>query len=313
MNASLRWIAAGLLVLGCCRAAGARPALLVYPGSFDPVHRGHVSELKQVLSRLRAEQPDGAQALILPNHDRPRHLPGYVFSAGQREALLRSAFSPVAHTQVAPAFDPKLDTYQQLEALAKTYGKTHELYLLLGEDAFRSMRSWRGHERVLARMNLLVSVDRARIKRAAPASAVLGHAGAGYKRRRGPRGGGPEHVDPGSGRTIRYLPTRVPAVRSREVAMHLMAGLPVDGMVTRPVARALSGRAFRRAARRGLRENAAEIADKARASLGAGAAAAVAANPARLRRLLRAPRSPAERQARSRLLASNPPRARGRR
>ena len=310
MIAPTRWIFAALLVLGCCRAAGAKPALVIYPGSFDPVHHGHVSELRQVLARLRLERPEGAVALVLPNDDRPRHLPGYTFDADQRAALLHRAFAPLPGARVKPAFRPGLDTFQQLGQLARTYGKRYELHLLLGEDAFRTLRSWRGHERVLSQMNLLVSVDRARMGRAPPLQQQLGAAGAAYR----PRGKA-EYVDPRSGRSIRYLPTRVPAIRSRGVLMHLMAGLPVDAMVPAPVARTLGRGSFRRAVRRCYRASAEEIAGKARPALGAGAAAAVARDPARLRRLLAAPRGRAERQARARLLATNPPpplRVRGR-
>lgn len=296
-------LVAALLLGGT--SALARPALVIYPGSFDPVHNAHLAELDQALAWARARHPEGAEALVLPSHDRPVHRPrGYTFDADQREELLRRAVSGKGGVRVCPAFGCDRETYQQLESLAARYGGKREVYLLVGRDAYQGMARWRGLARVLRRMSLLVSASPEELAALPPPVTVLGLRGARYGRADGT---GCTFRDKRSGRSVCYFATKVPPVRSREILVRRMAGLAVDDAVPPAVARALDRAPLRRAVDREFRRSVGELADKVRPILGAERAAEVARSPGGLRRLLTSRQGGVVAAARARVLASEMP------
>ena len=284
-----------LLLLGPALVWG-RPALVVYPGSFDPIHNTHRAELGAVLDRLKAEHPDGVRALVLPQHDRPNHVPGnrYVFTALQRHYLARQAFADRSEVTVRRAFPDGMETADQLQRVAAAYGDSHDLYLLLGADAYQGLRHWVRYHMVLSRFDLLVSVQPAALEKLPPPEGVLGTSGRAF------RAAG-DHDYAGGGRRIRYLPVDVPPVRSRAIVVNLMAGDPVDAWVPAAVAQAFALPPFAQAILQARRATAHEMARLLAPFAGAEAARRLSADDRLAIPLLRVRPTTAPEQAREQL------------
>jgi nicotinic acid mononucleotide adenylyltransferase len=212
-----------LLLLG--GVADARPALIIYPGSFDPPHLTHVAELRGALAELRRQRADEVVALVLPNHDRPIHVPDrrYVFDKGQRRRLLELAFEGQPGVTVREAFADGTSTVRQLHAIVEQHRRTHDVYLLVGSDAYRSIPSWRGHGRLLGELSILVSTAPEAVAALPPPDRIFDELRGRSRATRSPAGR--SFVIPG-GQRITYLPIQVPAIHSRPIVVRLLAGKP---------------------------------------------------------------------------------------
>jgi nicotinate-nucleotide adenylyltransferase len=116
-----------------------RSLRVIYGGTFDPVHLGHVA-----VAEAAAQALAPCILHLLPAADPPhRAAPGA--SAAQRLAMLRLAFA--AHPEflldtrelerAGPSY--MVDTLRHLRG---EFGTEEPLVLLLGEDAFRGLPGW---------------------------------------------------------------------------------------------------------------------------------------------------------------------------
>jgi nicotinic acid mononucleotide adenylyltransferase len=274
------------LLVFASRAAAAKPALVVYPGSFDPAHVSHVAELEQTLAKIRAEHPEGVTAIVLPNHDQPLHLPGgakYVFNSKQRETIARLAFQGVQGAEVHPAFADGTPTVDQIEQVAAPYAADHDLYLLVGEDAYRGMPRWKDVTRLENKFDLLVSVAPDRLDAMESPRTVLGEDGRAYRSR-----GKGTFRSTASGHQVRYLGVAVPDVRSRPILIDLMAGKAPDDRLPPAVQRFISHDAGIKASlEKGLHDNAAVMAKEMEPFVGRAAAVRARGDAAVVRHMLR--------------------------
>ncbi len=227
-----------MLLLG--QAAWAKPAVVIYPGSFDPFHEVHRQELTRVMEKLRAAHPEGVSAIVLPNHDAPVHIPGghYVFSAAQREKLAALAVADLPAVRVHTPFSSELGTVSQLERVQAEQNVGQDVYLLLGYDAYRGLSAWEGHERILKEMNLVVSAPSEERARLQSPGELLGNSGRAFR----PIGDGKFESE--LGRKILYLDIPVPPLRARTILMNLMGHRPVAGMIHPAVGRELEKRDY---------------------------------------------------------------------
>ncbi|NPB06774.1 MAG: nicotinate (nicotinamide) nucleotide adenylyltransferase [Aquificae bacterium] len=127
---------------------------LVFGGSFDPVHFGHVLLARDALERLKAEK-----VLFIPAYKAPLK-EGHAAPPEDRLRMLRLAVEGEDRFAVED-YEVKKGgtsyTVDTLKYLRNKYGK--ELYLLLGADAFLNFHRWREPEEV-ARLARLVVADR---------------------------------------------------------------------------------------------------------------------------------------------------------
>ncbi len=113
--------------------------LLVYGGTFDPVHCGHVA-----VARAAADAVDADRVLLIPCGD-PPHRGAPVASGALRSELLQLAFAGdprfvLDEREVRrPGPSYMADTLTDLRA---EYGQATPLALLLGLDAARGLPSW---------------------------------------------------------------------------------------------------------------------------------------------------------------------------
>ena len=113
--------------------------LAILGGTFDPVHHGHLRAAWEAAEALHAE------VRLLPARA-PPHRPQPVAGAAQRVAMLRAALAGQSRLGLdlrelerdGPSYS--IDT---LESLRGEIGAQRPLILLLGQDAFAGLSTWR--------------------------------------------------------------------------------------------------------------------------------------------------------------------------
>lgn len=179
-------------------------------GTFDPVHLGHLGLAEAALRCARLDR-----VLLVPAAAPPH-----------RDPARASAEDRLRMCRLAAAGDPRLEvsdlelrrrgpsyTVETLAELARD-NPTAELFLVLGWDAARELRSWHEPERVLE-LSTLVIVPRPGV--AGPSEAELRATG----------------IDPA--RTL-ICRERTPAVSATEVRARLSKGEDPAGLVAPAVA-----------------------------------------------------------------------------
>jgi nicotinate-nucleotide adenylyltransferase len=128
--------------------------LLLFGGSFDPVHNGHVAMWRAAVAAL---QPDERRILPVGNAWQKGRLP--LADTAHRVAMLRLAF-PDAHIdqrelhRAGPTY-----TVDTLTELAEEFPQ-HARFWLLGSDSAARLQTWHRADE-LARLATFVSVRRA--------------------------------------------------------------------------------------------------------------------------------------------------------
>jgi len=126
----------------------------VLGGTFDPIHLGHIACAREVAVASSLEK------VLLVLSARPPHKgsTGYA-SIEQRWEMLQRATAAEPRLE---ACDIEIErsgpsyTSETLEALSQRYPQ-HQLYLIVGIDAYRDIDSWQRPERLLELANLLVT------------------------------------------------------------------------------------------------------------------------------------------------------------
>lgn len=126
----------------------------IYGGSFDPIHRGHLSAAKQVVEDLRLDK-----LLMIPAHTAPhKAAPEDSATAAQRLQMVRLACQ---NDPVLEVSDLEISrggvsyTWETVEQVRTMYPDA-KLFLLMGSDMFLSFRSWKHPEKILANAELAV-------------------------------------------------------------------------------------------------------------------------------------------------------------
>lgn len=120
------------------RWSGARLVQVLFGGTFDPVHNGHVA----MAMSLRGAFPD-TTIRVIPNRQ-PPHRSSRVSSA-HRRAMLKLAMGEMPSVTVDPIEldrDGPSYTVDTLSSLRAIYGERESIVLTLGADAVRSLESW---------------------------------------------------------------------------------------------------------------------------------------------------------------------------
>ena len=130
--------------------------LLIYGGTFDPVHKGHENALNAAKSLVR---PD--LTVIIPNKLPPhKDSPGLV-SGEQRMDMLRLAFGEgpgIEYSDYEITHEGKSYSLYTLQHFKKEY-KGYELYFIVGSDSLCSFSKWYEYEKLL-KLCTLVCVSR---------------------------------------------------------------------------------------------------------------------------------------------------------
>lgn len=124
----------------------------IFGGTFNPVHKGHVSALKKILSAVSLDR-----VLVLPDRIPPHKSAEGLVSGSDRLEMCRIAFSNVENTEVSD---------WELKNEGKSYSVItlrhfHEafpedkLYFIMGSDMLASFESWYRYEEILTLCSLI--------------------------------------------------------------------------------------------------------------------------------------------------------------
>ena len=128
-------------------------AVVVYPGSFDPVHTGHTA-----LARYVAGLPEVDEVWMLPSRRNPLKASDVHASDADRLAMARIAVSRLPGVRV---LDTELHlpypsyTITTLEALGSRCPEA-SLSLLIGSDNWHDFHLWRRADELLARFPIII-------------------------------------------------------------------------------------------------------------------------------------------------------------
>lgn len=128
----------------------------IFGGTFDPVHRGHLT-----LARHAFEQCGLDQLLFVPA-GYPPHRPPPHANAAHRQAMLELAIADEPQFAISPCELTRRGPTHSIDTLAHLAARhpTATLFLLLGGDAWRSFRRWHRWADILDIAQLVV-LDRA--------------------------------------------------------------------------------------------------------------------------------------------------------
>ncbi|GAA5414536.1 nicotinate-nucleotide adenylyltransferase [Ureaplasma ceti] len=125
--------------------------IILFGGSFDPVHFGHTKILKKAMDIV---QPD--KVLVLPNFQTP--LKDRVLTPGaERLAMLKLAFKNWPLVEVSDyeiAQNQKCYTIDTLEHFQEIY-TDHEFYILLGSDQMVSFKQWKRYDELYKKAKII--------------------------------------------------------------------------------------------------------------------------------------------------------------
>ncbi len=126
----------------------------IYGGTFDPVHLGHVEVAKSVLPLFELDQ-----VLFVPAMHAPHKLARAVTSPLHRYAMLTLAtqddFRQMVSTFELDASDRRY-TVETVAHFQAEFGKSSELFFIMGADSWAEITTWRDWERLLSMTNHIV-------------------------------------------------------------------------------------------------------------------------------------------------------------
>lgn len=122
----------------------------IYPGTFDPVHNGHVSFCRAAMER------SGLERVILLPERQPRDKQGVTHFA-DRVAMLKLAVKDVSNLEVVTLDDEQFTVQATLPKLQQMFGQ--KLALLVGSDVVKTFGyRWPQLKTLLEQVELVVGL-----------------------------------------------------------------------------------------------------------------------------------------------------------
>ncbi|NLK42613.1 MAG: nicotinate (nicotinamide) nucleotide adenylyltransferase [Planctomycetes bacterium] len=189
--------------------------IILFGGTFDPIHNGHLAVAADAFERLRADR-----LFFIPVRRSPHKTQPPAASGQDRLAMIRLAIKDREGFAVSdcelrrPEPSYTLDTILHFR---ERFGPEAELYWLVGADAVQSLERWHRIEEILEQCRVCIMhrgrMPRPDLRRLVPAL-------------------GADRVAQ-LGKNI--LPTPLVDISSTAIRARLAAGQPVQGLVPEPV------------------------------------------------------------------------------
>jgi nicotinate-nucleotide adenylyltransferase len=126
----------------------------IFGGTFNPIHRAHLSIAEEVRRALRL-----GKVLFIPAGDPPHKKDMWMIPARHRLSMVQLAVKGHPHFEVSDLEvkrPGKSYTIETVRALKRAYPPGTEWYLILGLDAFLEFPSWRLARRLLTQCHFVV-------------------------------------------------------------------------------------------------------------------------------------------------------------
>lgn len=129
--------------------------ILIYGGSFDPVHKGHIHLLKLAIKKIKPNL-----IFIIPNSVPPLKEHNNFATNKQRLEMCKIAFSSISNLTVSDweikNFKNKISyTYKTIENFRKIY-QNDQLFFLIGSDRLQDFKEWENWQYILQNVTLVV-------------------------------------------------------------------------------------------------------------------------------------------------------------
>lgn len=127
-------------------------ATLLFPGSFDPIHLGHLTMLKRAIEKL-----DPAGTWLLPT-GHPVHKNQTFASAEDRIQMIKCATQPFSNIHICEAETGSPNSGYTVDTLTKLKQKypDRRWFFLIGSDAFYELNQWKNWKILLDMANWIV-------------------------------------------------------------------------------------------------------------------------------------------------------------
>jgi nicotinate-nucleotide adenylyltransferase len=122
----------------------------IFAGTFDPVHKGHIS------FALQAIETAGLDSVVFIPEPRPRHKLG-VTHLGHRTAMLELAVKAYPKLSVMQLPDKQFTPAASLPRLMQSYPDS-QLLMLIGTDVLGHISVWRNIRMLLKAVGIIVAV-----------------------------------------------------------------------------------------------------------------------------------------------------------
>lgn len=134
--------------------------IVIYGGTFDPVHHGHLIAARAVAEHFGFERVTLMPAHIPPHKCRPGNDSPSISSPAQRLEMLRLAVQgdelfEVSELEIArpgPSY-----TYRTLQELQRLHGGQAELYWIVGADMLADLPNWYHAAEVVEMANIVTA------------------------------------------------------------------------------------------------------------------------------------------------------------
>ena len=132
--------------------------ILIFGGSFDPVHKGHIDSCNSAIAKV---DPD--LTIIIPNKIPPLKSTLHASaSARDRLNMCKLAFSNMGNLKISSfelrqASNAPSYTYKTIQYLLKKYPEA-KLYLLVGYDRYCDFNKWKNYKYILNHVTLVVGI-----------------------------------------------------------------------------------------------------------------------------------------------------------
>jgi nicotinate-nucleotide adenylyltransferase len=204
------------------------PALGIFGGTFDPIHRGHMAMARRAVERF------GLDRLLLVPAWQPPHKTGRTLAAWRhRFAMAGLACQDLDRVHVSAVEKIRSGmsfTVETLEHFRGRVGPDAPIVFLMGSDSLAELPAWKDHARLLELAHILVA-PRPGVERNL-ALAALGP----DLRRRAVTESEQEGPPAGPAGSILWLDWQPLDLSGSEIRRRLGAGEPIEDLVPPPVA-----------------------------------------------------------------------------
>lgn len=125
----------------------------IYGGSFNPFHIGHEKICKHILAELELD------TLIIVPVGKPSHRENNLEDSDIRFNIIAEIFKDndkIFVSDIEISSKETSYTYDTLMKIKEEYGKKHEYFEIIGEDALENFEKWKNYKDILANAKLVV-------------------------------------------------------------------------------------------------------------------------------------------------------------
>jgi nicotinate-nucleotide adenylyltransferase len=126
----------------------------LFGGTFDPIHTGHLRCAEEVLEIF-----DLNRIIFVPASRPPHKLDAQITPFHHREQMVKLAIEEnpcFSFSDVENQREGKSYSVETIEYFLEKYLSDLELYMILGQDAFHAIKTWRDWEKLLLLCNFVI-------------------------------------------------------------------------------------------------------------------------------------------------------------